>query len=228
MWARSVSVGDDCNIFINIYRHLHSREPTLVPHPHLPDYLKLSIDPKLTCSFWIYFNSTWCRCICTATINKNKSFSKETLCGLSLLIEKKNRCYYIVNFLCTLLTLFFSEFSTKTVSITLYIFVSSCFYKLKNKWSIIYSDRPFTFCIDLNFWVKKIAKQIQLFTDSRFEMRTITSFVRAYIVTTQHLMEAIFILIYKSFVFSFFWPVTRGTTQPKLFYFVWSSLQSRK
>ncbi len=49
--ARSVSVGDDCNIVTNIYPHLHSREPTLVPHPHPPDYLKLSIDPKRTCSF---------------------------------------------------------------------------------------------------------------------------------------------------------------------------------
>ncbi len=137
VWARSVSVCDNCNIFTNIYPHLHSGEPTLVPHTHPPDYLKLSIDPKRTCSFWIYFNSTWCWCICAATINKNKSFSKETLSGLSLLIEKKNRCYYIVNFLCTLLTLFFSEFSTKTVSITLYIFVSSCFYTLKNKWSIM-------------------------------------------------------------------------------------------
>jgi hypothetical protein len=54
-----------------------------------------------------------------------------------LLIEKKNKCYYIVNFLWTLLTLSFSEFSTKTVSITLHIFVSSCFYALKNKWSIM-------------------------------------------------------------------------------------------
>jgi len=123
VWARSVFVDDDCNIFNNIYQQLHSREPTLVPHPHPPDYLKLSIDPKRTCSFWIYFNSTWCWCICAATINKNKSFSKETLSGLSLLIEKKNRCYYIVNFLWTLLTLSFSAFSTKTVSITLYIFV---------------------------------------------------------------------------------------------------------
>ncbi len=86
VWARSVSVGDDCNIVTNIYPHLHSREPTLVPHPHPPDYLKLSIDSKRTCLFWIYFNSTWCWCICAATINKNKSFSKETLSGLPLSI----------------------------------------------------------------------------------------------------------------------------------------------
>ncbi len=137
LWARSVSVGDDCNIFTNIYPHLHSCEPTLVPHPHPLDYLKLWIDPKRTCSFWIYFNSTWSWCICAATIDKNKSFSKETLSGLSLLIQKKNRCYYIVNFLCTFLPLSFSAFSTKTVSITLYIFVSSWFYTLKNKWSIM-------------------------------------------------------------------------------------------
>ncbi len=43
MWARYVSVGDDCNIFINICPHLHSREPTLVPHPQPPDYLKLQM-----------------------------------------------------------------------------------------------------------------------------------------------------------------------------------------
>jgi hypothetical protein len=139
MWARSVFVGDDRNIFTNIYPHphFHSRESTLVPHPHPPDYLKLTIGPKSTFSFWIYFNSTWCWCIWAATINKNKNFSKETVSSLLLLIEKKNRCYYIVNFLCTLLMLSFSAFPNKTVSITLYIFDLSCFYVLKNKWSII-------------------------------------------------------------------------------------------
>ncbi len=34
VWAKSVSVGDDCNIFTNIYLHLHSCKPTLVPHHH--------------------------------------------------------------------------------------------------------------------------------------------------------------------------------------------------
>jgi hypothetical protein len=52
--------------------------------------------------------------------------------------------------------------------------------------------------------MKKIVKQVQLFTDWRFEMRTITSFVRAYIVTTQNLMKAISIFIRESVVFSFF------------------------
>ncbi len=138
VWSRSVFVGDDCNIFTNIYPHPHfqSREARLVPHPQPPDYLKFIIEPKRTCSFLIYFNSTWCWCICATTMNKNKSFSnKETLSGLSLLIEKKNRCYLIVNFLCIRLTFSFSAFSAKTVSITLYIFVLSYFYALKNMWS---------------------------------------------------------------------------------------------
>ncbi len=81
VWARPVFVGDDRNIFTNIYPHphFHSRTPTLVPQLDPPDYLKLTIDPKPTLSFWIYFNSTWCWCIWAATINKNKNFSKETI-----------------------------------------------------------------------------------------------------------------------------------------------------